>query len=272
MRMSGARTLRMPRLAARRVPRPSPRLLLALVLAAALGAGGWLWLRDASLVQVRDVTIVGVSSSDEGRIRAALQTAARQMTTLHVREGTLREAVARFPSIASLRTKPDFPHGLTIEVVEHTPVAVLGVGGGGVAVTGGGHLLRGLRTRGLPQVAVKADPGGDRVTDARTLAGLAIAAATPPQLRARTERVASGRQGLEVTLRDGPRLIFGGRNEARAKWAAAARVLAEPSAQGATYLDLRIGGRVAAGGVGPLDPTEEAAEDGASTPPANGQP
>jgi cell division protein FtsQ len=270
MRMSGARTLRMPRVAARRLRRPSPRLLLGLVLAAALGAGAWLWLRDGSLVRVRDVTIIGVSSSDEGRIRAALETAAQRMTTLHVREGTLREAVAQFPSVASLRTKTDFPHGLTIEVVEHTPVAVLG--GGGVPVTGGGHLLRGLRASGLPQVAVKADPGGDRVTDVRTLAALAIAAAAPPQLRARTERVVSEGQGLEVTLRVGPRLIFGGRNDARAKWAAAARVLAEPSAQGATYLDLRIRGRVAAGGVGPLDPVEEAAEDGTSTPSSNGQP
>jgi cell division protein FtsQ len=257
--MSAARTARMPRLrAARRVPRPSPRLLLALVLAAALGAGGWLWLRDAALVRVRDVTIVGVSSSDESRIRASLDDAARQMTTLHVRDDVLRRAVAAYPSVASLRTTTDFPHGLQIEVVEHTPVAVLAVGDAGVPSTGGGHLLRGLRTRGLPRIAVKADPGGARVTDARTLAALAIAAAAPPELRARTERVASGPQGLEVTLRDGPLLIFGGRGDARAKWAA--------------YLDLRVRGRVAAGGVGPVDPAEEAAEDGEASPSGNGQP
>jgi cell division protein FtsQ len=268
--MSAARTVRLR--AARRIPRPSPRLLLAFLLAVALAAGGWLWLRDASLVQVRDVTIVGVSSSDESRIRASLDDAARQMTTLHVRDAVLRDAVAAYPSVASLRAKPDFPHGLTIEVVEHTPVAVLAAGDSGVPVTGGGHLLRGLRTSGLPRIAVKADPGGDRVTDDRTLAALAIAAAAPPQLRARTEQVASGPQGLEVTLRDGPLLIFGGRGDARAKWAAAARVLAEESAHGATYLDLRVRGRVAAGGVGPVDPAEEAAEDGDASPSTNAQP
>jgi cell division protein FtsQ len=189
-----------------------------------------------------------------------------------VRDDVLRDAVAQFPSVASLRTKTDFPHGLEIEVVEHTPVAVLAVGDEGVPATGGGHLLRGLRTRGLPRIAVKADPGGSRVTDAGALAALAIAAAAPPELRARIDRIASGPQGLEVTLRDGPPLIFGGRNDARAKWAAAARVLAETSAQGATYLDLRIRGRVAAGGVGPVDPAEEAAEDGEATPSTNGQP
>ncbi len=262
--MSGVRTVtaRAPRLRLR-LPRVPPRALLALVLAAGLLAGGWLWLRDAPLVQVDDVTVIGVSSSDEGRIKAALTDEARQMTTLHVRNDVLRRAVAEFPSVASLRTKADFPHGLTIEVVEHEPVAVLE---GNVPATGGGHLLRGLRTRDLPSIAVKADAGGDRVTDARTLGALAIAAAAPPELRERAERIFSGRRGLEVVLSEGPRLIFGGRGDARAKWAAAARVLSEPSAQGALYLDLRVRGRVAAGGVGPVDPAEEAAEDGSSNP------
>jgi cell division protein FtsQ len=260
--MSGVRTVsaRAPRL---RLPRVHPRALLALLLAAGLLAGGWLWLRDSPLVQVDDVTIVGVSSSDEGRIRAALSDEARQMTTLHVRNDVLRRAVAEFPSVASLRTKADFPHGLTIEVVEHEPVAVLE---GNVPATGGGHLLRGLRTQDLPSIAVKADRGGDWVTDARTLGALAIAAAAPPELRERSERIFSGPRGLEVVLSEGPRLIFGGRADARAKWAAVARVLAEPSAQGALYLDLRVRGRVAAGGVGPVDPTEEAAEDGSANP------
>lgn len=260
--MSGVRTVsaRAPRL---RLPRVPGRALLALVLAVGLLAGGWLWLRDAPLVKVDEVSIVGVSSSDEGRIRATLTDEARQMTTLHVRDDVLRRSVEQFPSVAALRTKADFPHGLTIEVVEHEPVAVLE---GNVPVTGGGHLLRGLRTQDLPSIAVKADPGGDRVTDARTLGALAIAAAAPPELRERSERIFSGPRGLEVVLSEGPRLIFGGRADARAKWAAAARVLAEPSAQGALYLDLRIRGRVAAGGVGPVDPDEEAAEDGSSNP------
>jgi cell division protein FtsQ len=161
--MSGVRTVS-ARALRLRLSRVSPRALLALVLAAVLVAGGWLWLRDSPLVGVDDVTIVGVSSSDEGRIRAALGDEAREMTSLHVRNDVLRRAVAEFPSVASLRTKADFPHGLTIEVVEHEPVAVLE---GGVPATGGGHLLRGLRTQGLPSIAVKADRGGDRVTDAR---------------------------------------------------------------------------------------------------------
>ena len=59
---------------------------------------------------------------------------------------------------------------------------------------------------------------------------------------------------MTLDLRDGPDLFFGSGEAARSKWMAAARVLAEPSAEGAVYLDLRIPGRVAAGGVGPIEP------------------
>jgi len=110
------------------------------------------------------------------------------------------------------------------------------------------------------------------VTDTRTLAALAIAASAPAPLRARMSQLAPGEHGLEVALRNGPRLLFGGAHDLRAKWAAAARVLSETSAQGATYLDLRVRGRVAAGGVGPVNPAEEAAEDGSAGPNPNPQP
>jgi cell division protein FtsQ len=61
---------------------------------------------------------------------------------------------------------------------------------------------------------------------------------------------------MMLALRDGPDLIFGTRDDARRKWLAAARVLADQRAAGATYLDVRVPGRVAAGGLGPVvEPT-----------------
>ena len=59
-------------------------------------------------------------------------------------------------------------------------------------------------------------------------------------------------RGVIAALHNGPELVFGTGEHASQKWAAAARVLAEISAQGATYLDLRIPGRVAAGGLAPV--------------------
>jgi hypothetical protein len=55
--------------------------------------------------------------------------------------------------------------------------------------------------------------------------------------------------GYVAELHDGPELIFGAATRLRAKWAAAARVLADLEARGASYVDLRIPGRPAVGGL-----------------------
>jgi cell division protein FtsQ len=232
----------------------------AVIVLAGLAVGGWLWLRDSSLVEVTAVRVTGASTSDEPRIRSALESAALDMTTLHVREEILDDVVARFPSVARLQVDADFPHRLTIQVIEHRPVAALDVDGRRTPVSGGGIVLTGVEADDdLPSIRKNQLPQG-RVDDARTRAAIAVAAAAPHRLLARGERLWWGPEGLTVDLRDGPPLIFGGRDDAAAKWAAAARVLAEPSAAGATYLDLRVPGRVAAGGLGPI-PQEAPPED-----------
>ena len=224
----------------------------AVVVLAGLAVGGWLWLRDSSLVAVTAVRVTGAGSSDEPRIRSALESAARDMTTLHVREEILRDVVARFPSVADLRIDTDFPHRMTIEVREHRPVAALDVDGRRTPVSGGGIVLTGVHADDqLPAIRRDQLPQA-RVDDARTQAALAVAAAAPRALLERSERLWWSDEGLTMDLRDGPPLYFGTRDDAAAKWAAAARVLAEPGAAGATYLDLRVPGRVAAGGLGPM--------------------
>jgi cell division protein FtsQ len=234
----------------------SPRhLLRGFVAVTVLGGllfGGWMWIRDSGVARVETVTVTGATTSEEGRIRAALERAARDMTTLHVREEVLHDAVAQYPSVAGLRVDTDFPHGMAVEVLEHRPVAALDVDGNRTPVSGGGIVLTGVQAdRDLPSIRRDQVPS-KRVDDARTRAALAVAAAAPEPLLRRGERLWWGPEGLTVDMRDGPPLIFGTRDDAAAKWAAAARVLAEPSAAGATYLDLRVPGRVAAGGVGPV--------------------
>jgi cell division protein FtsQ len=232
----------------------------AVVVLGGLLAGGWLWARDSSFVGVTEVSVTGATTSEEPRIRAALENAAREMTTLHVRHDVLDDAVARYPSVADLRVETDFPHGMSVEVLEHRPVAALEVDGRRIPVSGGGIVLNGVEAdRELPTIRRKRLPS-ERIDDARTRAALAVAAAAPDPLLERGERLWWGPDGLTMDLRDGPPLVFGGIEDARAKWAAAARVLAEPTAAGATYLDLRVAGRVAAGGVGPI-PQEPLPED-----------
>jgi cell division protein FtsQ len=209
-------------------------------------------------VGVRDVYIVGVSSSQEARIRAALRQAATEMTTLNLDERRLELAVKRFPSVADVRAEADFPRKLTIEVVEREPVAAVDIGGVRVPVGAGGLLMRGVRADAeLPTLRASRIAPGGRVNDARAIASLEVLATAPVPLRERVERTWWGPKGLMLDLRSGPDLVFGSSRQAAGKWAAAARVLADPSAAGATYLDVRVPERVGAGGLQPVEATVE---------------
>ena len=92
-------------------------------------------------------------------------------------------------------------------------------------------------------------PGGDRLTDPRAGAAVAMLAAAPSALRARIQNVWTGSHGLSARLSRGPLLYFGTAERLEAKWAAVTRVLEAPDAAGALYLDVRIPERTAAGGL-----------------------
>jgi cell division protein FtsQ len=120
-------------------------------------------------------------------------------------------------------------------------------------------VLRGVTAgRDLPSVTLEHLPAGSKITDTKLLRALAVAGAAPPALRRKTEEFDYDDRGVIAFMNGGPDLIFGTDDDADAKWVAAARVLAETSAAGATYLDLRVPGRVAAGGLAPVEtePTE----------------
>jgi cell division protein FtsQ len=271
-------------------------LLIATAACLLLAAGYQFWLRDSTFVAVDQVSVTGLSTSDAERVRVALSAAGRTMTTLHVDHEALQRAVAGFPVVRELEVSTDFPHGLRIHVVEHVPVAIAVGDGGRVPVAGDGTILHGLPVEGrLPTVEVEGGFGVERLRDATARAGAAVAAAAPPALRPRIAAVGDEKdEGLVAELREGPELVFGDTTRLRAKWAAAARVLADLEASGASYVDLRIPGRPAVGGLpaetivpvapagatsttppvvpgettAPTDPVDPAAT--ATTPPADG--
>lgn len=239
-----------------------------MLLIAVLGVG-FMWFRDSSFVAVKQVTITGAEGTQAEEIRGALRSAAEDMTTLNVREDALRAAVRQYPSVASVRASADLPDRLRIEVRSRTPVAALDTGQRRIAVASDGVLLTGSGTDGLPLVKVAAPPGGQRVRGEGPAAIVALLAAAPQPLRSRAERAFLGPDGLTVVLRDGPRLRFGRGDRLTAKWAAAARVLADEEARGATYLDLRLPERPAAGGLAPAaeqDPQAPGAGAPAASP------
>src|SRR5258708_15258548 len=117
-------------------------LALAALLAVVVG-GGWLWLRDSSLVAVQQVRVAGLSGAAAPSIRSSLEQAARSMTTLHVQIDKLRAAVAPYTVVKDLKVQTQFPHGLRIDVIEQLPVAALDIGGERVAAAGGRGRARG---------------------------------------------------------------------------------------------------------------------------------
>jgi cell division protein FtsQ len=173
------------------------------------------------------------------------------MTSLHIDQERLERALEAYPVVRELSVSADFPHGLSIRVVEHVAAAMAVSDAGQVPVAGDGTILRGLPVEGkLPTVEVDGVLGGDRLRDADALRAAAVAGAAPGVLRGRIKEVTRRpEQGLVADLSDGPELIFGAATQLPAKWAAAARVLADPEARGASYIDLRIPSRPAAGGL-----------------------
>jgi cell division protein FtsQ len=242
-------------------PRMRRRVLLVLAVCAVLAAGFQFWLRDSPLVAVENVKVTGLTTKDAPRVRAALTSAAHTMTTLHVDQANLERAIAAYPVVRRLEVNADFPHGLEIHVLEHRPAAMVG----GLPVAGDGTILRGLPVEGrLPEIEVRAKLDGDRLSDPAALHAARVAGGAPAPLRGRLERIdLRTDQGIVVELRDGPELIFGDAKHLRAKWVAAVRILADPEAAGASYIDVRLPGRPAAGGL-PAETLEPVAPAGSA--------
>ena len=224
------------------------RAMLLLCAVASLVALHYLWFRDSSLVAVRDVSVEGVTSSNAREIRAALDRAARDTTTLHVDLGRIQDAVRRYPTVESVSADPRFPNGLEIRVVERRSVAVVGSGASAVPVGGDGTVLRGLGRSDahLPRISGRA-PSGRALPPAQRDEAIVLGAAPGP-LRQQIAAASSGPEGIKVELEAGIELVFGDPSRAAAKWAAASRVLADPSLRSVAYVDVRSPERPAAGG------------------------
>jgi cell division protein FtsQ len=255
-----------------RFPRVSPLLLAGLVVAALALGGGWMWLRSSSLVGVNRVTIVGAAGPDAAKISAALQAAARNMTTLNVQLAKLRTAVAPYPVVKDLKVTTAFPHGIRIHVIEQVGVATLTASGGRVTVTGNGTVLRDVApSASLPTISVPVLPGGTQLTDASAMREVAVLAAAPYQLLDHVQAVTgSSAHGVIVHLRNGPSLYFGDTNLLVAKWIAAAGVLADPNSKGASYIDVTDPQRPAAGVNGVVAPGNSVAGSGTGASVASG--
>jgi cell division protein FtsQ len=219
------------------------------LLCAPVLTGGWLWLRHSSFVSVDHVRISGVQGPDAHAIEAALTDAARHMSTLDVRAGALRAAVAPFRVVREVQVTVGFPHSLRIRVIEQLPVATLVVGAARTAVAADGVVLGpALLSASLPVLQGAAQPApGQRVRAGSELAALTVLGAAPAPLAKLLVHAFTGPRGLTLTMRGGLLAYFGDGSRPHAKWLSLARVLADPNSVGASYVDVRVPERPAAG-------------------------
>ena len=160
------------------------RLIVAVLAVVVLYGGYMLWFRNLSWFAIDDVTIAG-ATTNESAIRAAVERAAGDMTTLHIKDGELRDAVARFPTVASVGASTSFPHTLHVTVTERLPVGFIKSGVRRTAVSADGYLLLGATfdPKSLPRIDGAAGHGVRLDEDAAAQA--AILGATPGPLRGR---------------------------------------------------------------------------------------
>lgn len=249
------------------------RLLIAAGVLALLVGLYYGWFRDSSFVAVEEVTVTGLRTEDGTRIKARLVAAAEGMTTLHVDEEALLESLPARAAVADIEVTTHFPHGMRIHVVQHPPVAVLVGAGERVAVAADGSILKGVKAGDVPAIMVGALPSNGRLGRGRALRLVGVAAAAPAPLRRRVERIREvPGKGLVAFIANGPQVILGDAGSLRAKWRAAAAVLADGASRGAAYVDVRIPDRPVAGGVEVPQPEAEQPPAGPGAPAAPGTP
>ncbi len=247
--MSSA-SIALPRLRGRRVRVLRRRFVVVAILAVILSAVYIFWFRDSSLVAVKAVHIEGTGDRPiEKRIDTALAQAGRDMTTLHVNQAALADAVRPFPQVESVSADPKFPSSLTIKVVERRPAALIGEGSSAVAVAGDGTILRGSPTSHLhlPLLPLAAAPKGSRL-GGPVLGQAEVLGAAPRPLLSEIERSFNSETGMGVTLTGGVQLLFGDPHNAVDKWRAAVAVLTDPNLGSLDYVNLTVPDRPAVGG------------------------
>lgn len=225
------------------------RLIAVAALLLVLYGGYMLWFRNLSWFAIHDVTLSG-ATTNEREIKAAIERVAPDMTTLNINDSELRDAVARFPTVATVRATTSFPHTLHVTITERLPVAYLRVGARVTPISADGYLLPGasVDVKGLPRI-LGAAADGPRLDEHGT-AQAAILGAAPAPLR---DRVTSSswddqRGGVVLTVRNGPEIRFGDGSRARDKWTAAVAVLSSPQHGSPSYLDVSVPDRPVSGG------------------------
>ncbi|MBF6485808.1 FtsQ-type POTRA domain-containing protein [Nocardia otitidiscaviarum] len=181
-----------------------------IVVALALGLVAYF----SPLLAVRTVRVDGLSVVTEAQVLDALDMpAGRSMLRIDTTE--LAQRVARLPKVHSVRVQRVFPSSVRVTVVERTPVLFF-------EAPDGAHLIDSESVEfaiepapiGVPKLVTET-PGGN---DPATRAAVTVINAVPVSLRLEVgEIVARSVSDIQLELRDGRRVLWGGAGDSERK-------------------------------------------------------
>jgi cell division protein FtsQ len=191
------------------------RALLLLAGLLVLGLLGWgIW--SGPLLAVRSVQVDGATTLSADLVREAAGIEVGR-SLLRVDVDAAREAVAELPQVESVAVTRGWPSRVVVTLVERTPLAVVGEPGRRSLLDERGVLfdtVTGEPPAGVVPLAVD-DPGPD---DEATAAALAAIGALPEPVRAQVALVtAEDPEQVELTLVDGPLVLWGGGDDSSTK-------------------------------------------------------
>jgi cell division protein FtsQ len=217
---------------------------------AALFALYMFWFRGSGFVRVKHVTVTGISIRDGARLSTALTNAAVGTSVLDVPIDKLETVASPWKSVRKIQASAQSFHDLKLQVVEYNPVAVaVGPNHRPVALTINGELLEGFPIdRPLPAFLVAEPVAGSELNSPDGKSLLDVYRAAPSELVGRiTQMRSTVKDGVVASVAGSGDVVFGDPGQSQQKWASAARVLADPAASGASYVDVRLPDRPAAG-------------------------
>jgi len=243
------------------------------------------WLRDSSLVGIKNLEVAGVTTkTEEGRqIDEAVRSAMGEMTTLNVKPDLLDQELARFPRVADTEIKTKLPDSATVTVTLRENGSIYGDGANALLIATDGTVLGPAdgQEGSLPQIgdgdppAASSGPEDQQPTAGVKLSGRAlnqalILGSVPAALRDYVKGTRSTRDGVEVELDDGLKMLFGDPTHVDQKWRAAAALIADPSFDTSSYVDLTVPRRPAVSSEEPSDEVSSGTSEADAAVPVSG--
>ncbi|MHB8670559.1 MAG: cell division protein FtsQ/DivIB [Acidimicrobiales bacterium] len=219
------------------------RLLVGTAAVASIIAGGW-GLTRSPLMALHHVRLVGAGHTPASDVVAAGRLRSGEaLADLDLRASARR--IEGLPWVDRALVRRRWPQTVTVTISERTAVATVAAASGGWAsVDRTGRVLAVTPTPPPGMVVLERVPppgGPGSHLDDSAAAALAVAAALPAPLAARIGSVAPRQDtAVELSLRSGGVVLFGGPDQLADKLTALATILARVDTRDLAVLDVRV--------------------------------